>query len=439
MRPVLIRILPLLLLSLTAGMPQLQAQPPTAADQVLPAEPSAVHLPLIRLNTGSGPAFDSATSQWPGYDMTHYGYESNEYLISGTAAGAPYRTRLVLRQPADDSRFSGLVVAEAMHPAGQAHAFQHHSVYVMDAGHITAEITTQGWEQIRDFNPARYGELTVANNQVNEVLAQAGALLKSPQGPLADLGVRKVILFGTSASSRILTDYLPAHKVYRTPQMQLIYDGFMPTSNGTSIAPVDVPMIQLPTQHEFENVATARQDSDEPGSQLRVYEFVGMGHLMARNNPRLSADQCTRPITTFPLEPFFSAALHHLLQWVDKGIVPPRAERVLLDRNVDNDGSLMVLDEHGNPLGGIRTPYVDVPVASYIAGNENTPDSTVGILCRLSMWEAPFTQDKLRQLYGSPENYVRQFEASLHALEAAGWSQPVFHELLMQDARAVKF
>lgn len=426
-------------LAMAAMLSSALAQPPAAGNQQPLPAPVAVPLPEIRLNTGSGPAFDSATAQWPGYDMAHYRYETNEYLIAGTAAGAPYLTRLVVRQPEDAARFSGLVVAEAMHPAGQAHAFQHHSVYVMDAGHITVEITTQGWEQIRDFNPARYAELAVANNQVNEVLAQAGALLKSPQGPLAGLGVRKVILFGTSASSRILTDYLPAHKVYRTPQMQLIYDGFMPTSNGSNIAPVDVPMIQLPTQHEFENVATARQDADVPGSQLRVYEFVGMGHLMARNNPRMTADQCTRPITTFPLEPFFSVALHHLLQWVDKGIVPPRAERVLLDRYVDNDGSLMALDEHGNPLGGIRNPYVDVPVATYIAGNENTADSTVGILCRLSMWETAFSQDKLRQLYGTPENYVRQFEASLNAQEAAGWSLPVFHDLLMDDARAVRF
>jgi hypothetical protein len=417
------------------------AQPPgnAGANANLPAEPVAVPLPQIRPNSGSGPAFDSSTSQWPGYDMQHYNYEINEYLISGTAAGAPYVTRLVLRQPADAARFSGLVVAEAMHPAGQAHAFQHHSVYVMDAGHITVEITTNGWEQIRAFNPARYGELQVAPNQVNEILAQAGALVRSAEGPLAGLPLRKMILWGTSASSAILVNFLPAHKVYKTAQMQNIYDGFMPTSNGSNIAPVDLPMIQLPTQHEFENIATAQQDGDAPGSQFRVYEFVGMGHLMARNNPRMTADQCTRQITTFPLEPYFSVALHHMLQWVDKGIVPPRAERVLIDRNRDNDGSLMVLDEHGNPVGGIRNPYVDVPVTQYIAGNENTPASTVGILCRLSMWDVPFPQEKLRALYGTPANYVRLFEENLYAHEAAGWSLPVFHELLMEDARAVNF
>jgi len=417
----------------------LVAQTPAASPTNLPAEPTAVALPQITPGTGAGPVYESDAGLWPGRGKDYYRYDTNEFLISGTAAGAPYTTRLVIRQPADASRFSGLVVAEAMHPAGQAHAFQHNSVYVMDAGHITVEIVTLGFEQIRDFNPQRYGTLNVAANQVSEILAQAGALIRSPQSPIAGLGLRKMILWGTSASSRILTDYLPAHKVFRTAQMQHIYDGFMPTSNGSNIAPVDVPMMQLPTQHEFENIATARQDSDEAGSQFRVYEFTGMGHLMARHNLRFSQQDCTKPITTFPLEPFFSVALHHMLEWVDKGTPPPRAARVLIDRNVDNDGSLMVLDEHGNPVGGIRNAYVDVPVTTYVAVNELAPGSTVGPLCRLSMWEKPFTQEKLRQLYGSKDNYVRQFEARLNELEAAGWSLPVYHDLMMADARAVSF
>ena len=45
--------------------------------------------------------------------------------------------------------------------------------------------------------------------------------------------------------------------------------------------------------------------------------------------------------------------------------MPPRAERILLDRDEYNDGSMMALDEHGNPRGGIRNTYVDVPTARY--------------------------------------------------------------------------
>jgi hypothetical protein len=55
------------------------------------------------------------------------------------------------------------------------------------------------------------------------------------------------------------------------------------------------------------------------------------------------------------------------------------------------------------------------------------------------VWETRFTKEELRELYGTKENYVRQFEASLKAQEAAGWSLPVYHDLIMSDARAVEF
>ena len=56
-----------------------------------------------------------------------------------------------------------------------------------------------------------------------------------------------------------------------------------------------------------------------------------------------------------------SVALNHLWQWLDKGTVPPHADRIYMDYNTDGDGSLMALDEFGNVKGGIRTTYVDVP------------------------------------------------------------------------------
>lgn len=410
----------------------------TAAASSLPSQPVAVALPELTANDRPGPAWDSAPAHWPGRGIDHYGYETAEYVITGTATGQPYRTRLVVRRPADASRFSGMVIAEAMHPVGRAHAFQYNSVYLMDAGHVNVEVSTRGIEQIAAFNAERYGDHRIADAQINEVLAQAGALIRSDGSPIADLDIRGMILWGTSASSRILTDYLPAHAVFKTAAMENIYDGFMPTSNGSDIAPVDVPMIQVPTQHEFENIATARQDGDAPGAQFRVYEFPGMGHLMARHNERLSPGDCVHPLSNYPLEAYMSVALHHLLEWVDKGTLPPRADRVWIDRNVGNDGSLMLLDEYGNPRGGIRSPYVDVPVAAYTARNEPLNEAAA-TGCRLSVWDRPFTEEELRELYGSREEFLRRFAESLNAQEAAGWSLPVYHDLIMADAEAMQF
>jgi hypothetical protein len=148
-----------------------------------------------------------------------------------------------------------------------------------------------------------------------------------------------------------------------------------------------------------------------------------------------------------------SVGLYHLFRWVDEGIVPPRADRVLLDRNVANDGSTMVLDEHGNAVGGIRNPYVDVPVAKYIAVNTAAeplianPSAYVAanglfgaqIMCRLSAYQEPFAPAKLRSLYRSKREFMRRFEARLDELEDDGWSLPVYREMILGDAAAVEF
>lgn len=406
----------------------------------LPAEPTAVKLPAMEGPiTGPGPMYDSAPSQWPGRDVNFYNYETIEYFVSGTANGKPYKTRMTIRKPKDNAKFSGLVLAESMHPAGFAHGFEYHSVYIMSSGHATVEILTSGPALQQAMNPERYQSLQMSGDQVNEILAQVGALARSAQGPFAPLQVRKMILFGTSASSAVLVNYLPAHRVFRTPEMRHIYDGFLPTSNGAVIPAVDVPLIQVPTQQEYENIATSRQDGDEPGNQYRNYEFAGMGHLDSRNNQRLKPGDCTQPLSSFPTEAYMSVALHHLLRWVDQGIVPPRADRILIDRNAHNDGSLMALDEHGNPRGGIRTPYLDVPVAKYTARNPVTPGGNNALLCSLSVYTTPFSPAKLRQLYKTKANYLKQFEARLNELEKAGWSLPVYHDLIMADARKVEF
>ncbi len=430
------------------------AQPPggfggrgAPAEEVIP-DPVVAPIPAIAPITGAGNVYDSSAALWPDMGVEHFDYVIDEYRISGTAAGAPYETRLVIRKPRDNSKFSGLVVAEAMHPAGAAHAFEYNSLYLMDEGHIAVEIDTSGVEQITAYNPERYGFVKFANDQTNEILAQAGALIKSDMSPIAGMGLRKMVLWGTSASSGILVNYLPSHKVFKLADMQNIYDGFMPTMNGSTIRPVDVPMIQVPTQREYQSVATAAQDSDEAGQQMRIYEFPGMAHLDTRNtSKRFTQEDCIHPLSKFPIDAYTSVALHHLLQWVDKGTIPPRAPRAIMDLFVENDGSLMQLDEYGNPMGGIRNVYVDLPTAKYTMINEPNPNSTgpglgrmqTPLLCSLSGWETPLSQADLRSKYGDAASYVRMVEARLNELEQAGWSLPVYHEIIMNDAKSVTF
>jgi hypothetical protein len=270
---------------------------------------------------------------------------------------------------------------------------------------------------------------------------------------MGDLGVRKMVLGGTSMSAGTLINYLADHPRVRTLDMQHIYDGYFPTSTGSDVPRIDVPVIELPTQLEVQSNVTRRDDGDEPGNQFRLYEFTAIGHVDARDNARLLPNPCEHPLSTIPSQAYWSVSLDHLFRWVDEGIVPPRADRVWLDRNVENDGSQMVLDEHGNPVGGIRSPYVDLPTAKYTAGNvaaDPLPSEVseyvaangaqgAAIMCRLSNYQYKFDTKTLEALYGSPRAYRKAFEDRLDELETEGWSLPLYRDMILADAAAIDF
>jgi hypothetical protein len=418
----------------------------------LPEAPTAVALPTLSAEvTGPGPMFDSSPSLAPGKGVAAFNYETHEYFVSGTANGEPYTTRLVVRKPADNAKFSGLVLAEAMHGSGAAHMFEFTSIYLMSSGHASVEILTTPPAQFVALNEARYRNMKLNGTQTNEILSQVGALVRS--GALVGGPVRKMVLGGTSMTAGVLINYLPAHMVYRTPQMQRVYDGFLPMSNGAMVRDVDVPVIHVPTMHEVNGNITNKQDSDEAGKQYRLYEFSGMGHIDTRDSVRLKPNPCVDPLSTFPVQAYMSVALDHLFKWVDKGTVPPRAPRILLDRDVSNDGSMMALDAHGNPLGGIRTVYVDVPTVKYVirpaalnpvvanaapyiaTGGQNAAN----LMCGLSTAQIAIAPAKLKEMYKNKQGYVKAVETRLTALEKTGWSLPVYREIILADAAKVTF
>lgn len=420
----------------------------------LPTVPTAVVLPALSDPiTGPGPMYDSTPSLPPGRGLDAYKYQLTEYFVSGTANGQPYKTRLVVRRPANGRAFSGLVLAESMHSSGSAHMFEFTSSYTMASGHAAIEILTTSPAQFVQMNQARYQDLQVGGGQASEILAQVGALVRTGK-PLGGLAVRKMVLSGTSMSAGTLIGYLQAHRVLRTPDMHNIYDGFYPTSNGALIPEVDVPVLHMPTMLEASAAnITDRADSDEPGKQYRLYEVAGMAHIDTRDSVRLKPNPCTQPLSTFPHQAYVAMGLHHLLQWVDKGIVPPRAERIVRDNDEQNDGSRMALDEHGNPKGGIRTPYVDLPIAKYglrpPAITPVIPNASAYVaaggqqaatqMCGLSGTQIPMDAAALKAKYQTPKAYAAQFEKRARELEKAGWSLPVYRDLIVGDAKAVRF
>ena len=98
------------------------------------------------------------------------------------------------------------------------------------------------------------------------------------------------------------------------------------------------------------------------------------------------------------------AAIHALERWVRRG--KPPASAPLLDV-VANPAITIQRDTLGNALGGIRTPWVDVPVAAHSGGGQ------VGnILCQLFGSSVPLDPTVLNELYPTHRSYMQAFRKS---------------------------
>jgi hypothetical protein len=138
--------------------------------------------------------------------------------------------------------------------------------------------------------------------------------------PLGGAVPRKIILAGTSQTAGILINYLPAHAVYRTPKMERIYDGYMPTSKASTINRIlDVPIVHVPTMQEERVDDHVAQDSDAPGRQYRIYEFPGMAHVDTRDAARMVPEPvraAAQHVSTAGLH--VSGAQPRCIAWADK-------------------------------------------------------------------------------------------------------------------------
>ena len=95
--------------------------------------------------------------------------------------------------------------------------------------------------------------------------------------------------------------------------------------------------------------------------------------------------------------------------------MPPQAPRLDLDADQH-----LVPGEHGIARGGIRTPWVDVPIAT-LSGLGQTGEGFAVLAGRTD----PFDQQTLKRLYpGGRADYLDRFAASLDATIAAGFLRP---------------
>jgi hypothetical protein len=342
---------------------------------------------------------------------------------------------------------------------------------------------------LKNFNPKRYSDLSFANplmldNPGNcskvardserttenglawDIFTQVGAWLRSrePSNPL-NYGAGKndkhpvqyLYGWGYSQTGMFLYAYINAiHPLVLQSDGKPPYDGYLigvasgPSGLNQCSAPIPpgdprgqvknagVPVVRVMSQSDYlSGIAARRPDGDVAPDLFRNYEIAGSAHAtpdeldfaaspedIVRAGRTVPAMKCTEgPRSRFPNSVAFNAILQNLELWVSKHIPPPRAEPIKVENGKP------VLDKFGNVIGGVRSPYVDVPASTWF-GN-----STGESFCFIAGHEVPLDRAQLKKLYPNHKAYVNAVAKNLTSLISERFVTKVDAKKLLGEAK----
>jgi hypothetical protein len=292
---------------------------------------------------------------------------------------------------------------------------------------------------------------TTENGLIWDIYSQVGAWLKSraKSNPLRRT-VDHLYGYGYSQTGGYLGTYINAIRpLAAQPNGRPIYDAYFISVAGGAfvglvpinqceppppvtdprhqISNVGVPVIRAMSQSDYLiGIAARRPDSDARNDRYRHYEVAGAGHaspdelyysakpedIIKANRPVPPLGCNEGPRSRLSMSLATDAILRNLDRWVRRGIAPPRAEPIKVENGQP------VLDEHGNVIGGVRSPYVDVPTATWFGS------ATGESFCFIAGWERPFSDAKLQALYPTHRNYVRKVVRDVYRLVSARFITP---------------
>ena len=383
------------------------------------------------------------------------------------SARAPFVTRIVVVRPKDAARFNGTLLVEWLNvTAGQdtpaTWMVTHREI--LRRGYAYAAVSAQrvGVEggqsvmgqgrSLKQADPARYGALSHPGDAFSfDIYSQAGAALKRGAG-LGGLAPARTLAIGESQSAAFLTTYVNA-----VDPLARVYDGFFVHSRFGSSASLDgtpmrgaaanypdhvrfrpdlrVPVLSLITETDLLGArlsgyhASRRKDD----ARLRVWELAGAAHAdnylfmgAFMDDGRRSAAELARvfrPSNRSAMgtakAPFNTGQAHHYVaqgaltaldSWV-RGGRPPASTQPLKLAQGGRAGvePVLALDANGNARGGVRSPWVDVPVMRL--SGKGDPNDFIGMLAGTV---EPFDQARLARLYpGGKADYLARFTRAL--------------------------
>ena len=446
-----------------AGATTMSTQPPSSGPA---AELSK------RLSGGNGVFIGSAIP----VDLKRAGYVQREYAASGTATSynattaltsdgnwtfepgdsAPYRTRVLVRRPADPKRFSGNVIVEWLNVSGGVDAdpewattheemirrgdawvgVSAQSIGVM-GGPVLVRVDAPGAEAagkgLKAIDPARYGSLDHPGDGFSfDIYTQVARAVRSGSR-MGNLHPRRLIAAGESQSAIALVTY------YNGVQpLAHAFDGFFVHSRGAAGLPLvapgasadiagaisgtpavfrsdqDAPIMDVQTETDVTSVLGSYKARQPDSDRFRLWEVAGTAHADAHLIGSTSANiDCGVPINNGAMHVVAKAGLHALKKWMETGKAPRTAPRIDV---TDGASPQIQRDADGIALGGIRTPPVDVPVA-VLSGAPGPNPSTI---CLLLGSTNPLPDARLAELYQSRTAYLKKYRADADAAIKAG-------------------
>lgn len=388
--------------------------------------------------------------------------DATSYTSQGTAADgkitampagtAHFKSRILVSRPMDPNAFNGTLIVEWFNvTAGYDNApgYTYNSEEIVREGYAYAAVSAQkqGVEgggssilpnpppALKMADPGRYGSLVHPGDSYSyDIYTQAAQVLRQPGDVdmLAGLKPARIIAYGESQSAARLVTYIAAvHALAKA------YDGFFVHSRGAAgaglsdtgfgggggaIPNLTEPVFQFQTETDALGSFGTRIARQPDTDRLRTWEVAGTAHA----DSRLDAVSCPGG-NTGPGHFVAKAGLHALNLWL-KDKTPPPIGAVLM---ADQSGN-PVTDAHGNTLGGIRTPAVDVPIAT-LSGQ---PMANASVLCRLFGSTTPFTPEVLKQLYPTHDDYVSKVKTAAASARADGFILPQEEATMVSNASA---
>ena len=393
------------------------------------------------------------------------------------AGTAPYKTRIVVYRPIDAQQFNGTVLVEWLNVSGGLDAgpdwtFMHTELIREGFAWVGVSAQRVGIEGsgtpnlgLKTVDPFRYGSLQHPGDSYSyDMFSQVAQAVRAPQGidPLDGLRPERVIAIGESQSAFRLVTYVNAvHPLVR------VFDGFSIHSRSDGGAPLSQapePDVRVPSpsfirtdlqepvlvvETETDLLILGYQAARQPDSAaFRSWEIAGTAHedtyglilgfldkgdspdvadVIENARPVPGFIICDRPINSGYQHFVMKAAIAALDRWVRGEGAPPTSPLLEI---ADGTPPQFRTDEFGNALGGIRTPAVDVPIAT-LSGLGQTGG---GNFCTIFGTTVKFPPIRLSEIYPTHEGYVAAVNDATDSAVAAGFIRPADAPLIKAAA-----